>query len=47
MLHEKSVNWNYVQKIVLRRNSLELSLNVFTEFSEFNNNNICHYSKRA
>ena len=28
-------------------NLIEFSLNVFTKFSEFNDKNICHYSKRA
>ena len=26
---------------------IEFSLNVFTEFSQFSDKNICHYSKRA
>ena len=26
---------------------IEFSLNVFTEFAEFSDKNICHYSKRA
>ena len=27
--------------------TIEFSLNVFTEFAEFSDKNICHYSKRA
>ena len=30
-----------------KRTLFEFSLNVFTEFSEFSDKNICHYSKRA
>ena len=26
---------------------IEFTLNIFSEFSEFNDKNICHYSKRA
>ena len=30
-----------------RFNTIEFSLNVFTEFAEFSDKNICHYSKKA
>ena len=36
--------WNRHQQMC---NLFEFSLNVFTEFSEFSDKNICHYSKMA
>ena len=36
----------YLQCPDKRINKIEFFLNVFTEFAEFSDKNICHYSKR-